>query len=188
MNRLFSQKFADYLEKQSIIKNDEKNIYSYGISQTAFILLNLFITCLIAFLLDKKVELLIFILEFATLRSFSGGYHSKNPAICTFISSIVQIIAVCSLDVIYLNKGILIAFTIIISLLIAFISPIEANNKPLDDLEKKVYKHRTIVILIALNMVSILGCFLEKTVIVKITFVVILMVLVLQLFCKPNRK
>lgn len=188
ISKFFVKKLTNCLKKENIIENHEEQIYSYGLNQAIFIILNIFITLAIAFLLDKKMELLLFIIEFAILRSFSGGYHSKNPVICIFISSLIQIVAVCSLDIIYLSKKELITFTIIISLIIALLSPIETENKPLDSIEKEIYRHKTLVTLIVLNSISILSCFFERIIVIKITLITVFMVLFLQGLCELNEK
>ncbi|EJU21052.1 accessory protein regulator protein B [Peptoanaerobacter stomatis] len=189
MSGSFIEKIVCFLKKEGIIESDKEQIYFFGIKQAAFLLINLIITLSIAIIFEKKIELLIFILQFISLRSFSGGYHSKSKITCTIISSAAQIIALFLLGIVYLDIKFVIIATIVFSILIILFSPIESSNKPLDKLERKIYKRITTFILFVFIAISIFSYFFYNTdTVAGITLINTGIVLILQLICVIKHK
>lgn len=126
--------------------NEDPEIMEYGfyviISKVIFIAAII----IVGIIFGELVPILLFTLFYTPLRSFAGGIHAKTPLRC-LIFSLVMLVCVAAV-----NKYILIPhhityifliFTIIIILLL---SPVETPNKPLDEIEKKVYRKKSNII------------------------------------------
>lgn len=143
--------------KEGIIKSEEIELYEYGFWQMVLIVWNVLTVIIIGFALKKVWETIIFLLFFIPLRSFAGGYHAKNAFRCYFLSVffIFAGIKIADLVVPYKMAGIII---IVFSILIIWLlSPIDSENKVLDEQEKKVYAYRSKVILMMELAIGILA-------------------------------
>lgn len=141
-----SATIAQSLADSGKVEREDLALCQYGVKQIFTILLNLLTTIVIGCLFGMVLESILFTVSYIPLRSYAGGFHAKTSVRC-YVYSIVMIMAVLVIlrffpeqtlyyDVAFLTAGIL---------LLAF-APVEDQNKPLDDLEKKVYRRRTIAI------------------------------------------
>ncbi len=144
-------KTADYLTHQlevnGIIKSEERGVYFYGIQQGCVLLLNLFTTLIIGIVLGRVWQSILFTIAYMLLRQNAGGFHAETPLKCYIYSAVMTCAVLISINI--LNGHVLVcsflsAFGAISVLLFA---PVEALNKLLDETERKVYRHRTWIIL-----------------------------------------
>ena len=150
-----SNKIAEILIKQKIVDKDDVEIYQFGIYQAISFFVNILSTIVILAVYDMFFEGLLFCLFYFLLRCYGGGYHAKSPVYCYILSVLLIIVEMNLIN--YFKQNIFVNFLIIPSCLIVWIlSPIETDNKKLDNLERKVYQGRTRVIL----LVSILSAIL----------------------------
>ena len=145
------------MEENQIIKHDDRELYVYGFEQGISIVLNVITTLLIGLIFNTFFQLVIFMASYIPLRSFAGGYHAKTPLRC-YIYSIIMLILV-SVGMRYLFFVDMVYYVILaISALIIFVlSPVEDKNKPLDKIELKVYRKRTLFILLAELIICVLS-------------------------------
>lgn len=142
------ERFVDFLVQNSCIREEDKTLYHFGMTQGLFMLLNLATTLLLGWFFGLVWQGLIFTLAYLTLRSYSGGYHAKTPCRCYFLSSLIT-----TAFFVFINVGqdwprsIFLFAVIMASLLIVVFSPLESTIKPLDPTEKKVYKERSLLTL-----------------------------------------
>lgn len=142
-----SEKITNAIAQNGTIKAEDKELYKYGIQQGMMILLNLCTTLIIGAVFKMVWQSILFTAAYIPIRSYAGGYHSKTPQRC-YIFSMLMIIAVLW-GMKYFNNTyfICIALLVFASIIILLLSPVEDKNKPLDKLEKHVYKKRTLIIL-----------------------------------------
>ena len=142
-----SEKITNAIAQNGTIKAEDKELYKYGIQQGMMILLNLCTTLIIGAVFKMVWQSILFTVAYIPIRSYAGGYHSKTPQRC-YIFSILMIIAVLW-GMKYFNNTyfICIALLVFASIIILLLSPVEDKNKPLDKLEKRIYKKRTLIIL-----------------------------------------
>lgn len=113
----------------------------------------------IGMVFGKLPESILFMAAYIPLRSYAGGYHAKTAVRCYFFS-IVMISAVLWV-MRYMNYSGLICgcLSAISGSVIWFLVPVEDRNKPLDDLEKVVYRKRARGIVLAESILSLLAIF-----------------------------
>lgn len=143
-----SHKIGDNLVRSNVIKEEDAEIYIYGINQIMVSVLNVSSTLIIGLILGMLLESVIFLAAYIPLRSFAGGYHAKTPVRCYFTSVflIFAVLLFCK----YIPFNLLFhgGILIISSAICAFLCPVQDNNKPLDTVEHKRYKKIAIVILL----------------------------------------
>lgn len=141
-----SRKLTDKLISINTISSEDREIYEYGIRHIFITFLNISTVILIGFLTSSAKEALVFISAFIPLRIFAGGFHFSTPFRCYIFSSCF--VATVLLAMRYFSIPLLIYCSLycISSIIILVFSPVEDKNKPLDQLEKKIYKKRTIII------------------------------------------
>ncbi len=151
-----SRRIGDDLVRSNVVKAEDAEIYIYGINQILISVLNVFSALIIGLIFGVFFEILVFMAVYIPLRSYAGGYHARTPLRC-YIFSVVMLIAV-SLGLKYLCIAewvyyVVFALAIII---ICIFSPVEDKNKPLDDIERKIYKKRTIAITMIETLIGLL--------------------------------
>lgn len=170
-----SNKIAEILIKQKIVDKDDIEIYQFGIYQAISFFVNILSTIAILAVYDMFFEGLLFCLFYFLLRCYGGGYHAKSPVYCYILSVLLIIVEMNLIN--YFNQNTFVNFLIIPSCLIVWIlSPIETDNKKLDNLERKVYQGRTRVIL----LVSILSVILLY--VLNISIVSLFMAIITEAF------
>ena len=147
MFNAISTKITDILIKHDCISKENSELYSYGFRQLFMMLLNISITLLLGIIFNKVLQSILFSIIYIPIRSFAGGYHAKTPLRIFLVLLILKFIVLPIYVVVLLW---LISIGTIISL-----SPVESRNKPLDTIEKSVYKKRTIFLLMLDSVIII---------------------------------
>ncbi len=130
------------------IKEEDKELYKYGLRQGLFIIINLLTTILLGYIFKNVWQAVIFMIAYSPLRVYAGGYHTKTQLRCYIFSMFLTI------AVIYANKYIpetnlyIIIITIISCIIVFSLSPVEDRNKPLDKTERTVYRKRSLYVLL----------------------------------------
>lgn len=148
---------VQFMLKHSVIEAEDAEIYKFGFNQLIFISINLITTVIIGILFSMLFESIIFLVSYTVVRVYAGGYHAKTQFRCYIISSLFIVLAL--LGVRYINwEGFASIIAITIAAVIIFkLSPVETKNKPLDDIETKIYKTKSrqrIVTIYALCIVT----------------------------------
>ena len=82
------------LVERGIIKEEEQEIYEFGIRNGMILLLNIVTAFLIGLVTEKLVVVAVFTASFMVLRSYTGGYHSDSRVFCYIGSNLVLFIPV----------------------------------------------------------------------------------------------
>lgn len=151
-----AKQLAVRLEENQIIKSDDRELYVYGLNQGLSILLNIVTTLGIGLLFGCTPQLVVFMVAYIPLRSYAGGYHARTPLRCYVISIIMLIVVSMCLKCIELNHWYYWTLVVVSFFFIIFLSPIADKNKPLDEIEVKVYRKRAIFILLVEVALSVL--------------------------------
>ena len=155
MFEVLSERITERLLANEAIPKEDKEIYRYGIQQGMIALLNLGTTMVIGMVFGKLLESILFMVAYMPLRSFAGGYHARTAVRCYFFS-IVMISAVLWVMRYVMYSGLVCGcLTAISGSVIWFLVPVEDRNKPLDDVEKVVYRKRARGIVLAESILSL---------------------------------
>ena len=126
--------------------SDEKELYVFGINQCLNMILNILTALFIGILFGKVFQIWLFMLAYIPLRSYAGGWHSRTPLRCYVFSVIMLIVVSVGMKYLSLTEWVNYAVLFVAALVVIILSPVEDKNKPLDELEHKVYKKRAVII------------------------------------------
>ncbi len=124
--------------ERGIIKEEDREIYQFGIRNGFIILLNIATAFLIGLFTEQLLVVCVFTLSFMTLRSFTGGYHCDSRLFCYIGSNLVLFIPVYtgSLFVRMSDAAVVVILAAATGIIMAF-SPMHSKNRKLDRIEKK---------------------------------------------------
>jgi accessory gene regulator B len=146
------------MEVHNVIQGKDRELYTYGINQGFIILLNLVTSMVIGFVMGMFLETVLFLTIYIPLRKYAGGYHAETAFSCYLLSNLMIATNLILIKVLW-TYAIGVFVVSIASILILFLAPIQAKNKPLDAVEKRVYRFRTRIILLCI--ICILGMFIH---------------------------
>lgn len=146
MFTLLADRITNYLICKNTIDDDNREIYQYGLEQIFTTALNILTTLVLGIIFGKIYQGIVFVVAFMTLRSYSGGYHASTSIRC-YIFSVISIVAGLSvMKLVEVNRFVCLVLLILSSIIILVLSPIETVNKPLDEIEKIIYKKKVIFV------------------------------------------
>ena len=154
---LISNNLVNKLIEYNLIKSQDKEIYTYGIKQMLFLILNILTILILGIVFNKAFEFILFMLTYIPIRIYAGGYHAKNHIRCYIFLILICIIYILNIAL-HINSVITTFFVIISSIIIFVLAPIEDINKSLDNEEKIIYIKRTIrnlIVIISIYFVSL---------------------------------
>lgn len=139
-----SDKISFYLVNRQNKEDYQQEILSFGIEAIIYKIIHFGVAILIGAMFGRIIDILIFHIFYQKIRTYTGGYHAKTNFLC-FLSS-------CGIAVVTLSFWsfcsqkyyiIFIVTILVISIpIILILSPIEDKNKPLDEIEQKVYRKK----------------------------------------------
>lgn len=154
---------TNYLICKKVIKDDGREIYQYGFEQVFSSLLNIATMLLLGIILGKIYQSLVLILSFMALRSYSGGYHANTPLQCYLLTVMSISAALSIMKFITIDRFICLELLVLSSVVILLLSPIGTANKPLDEIEKIIYRKKTIIVWSVETCVAIVFIILDIT-------------------------
>lgn len=170
-----SKAIVNYQSEVGTIQKEDINVYQYGYTLMAEVILNVSISVLLGFALDQIKEVIFFLCMFIPLRSFAGGYHAKKAWQCVVLSNLSIVMTLGLSDwVIQYNISVFIYLIgeFVLGVIIVYLSPVESENKKLDLLEKKLYKKYTTGIFLIELLVGIGLLIADKYMMCNVLFVV----------------
>ncbi len=131
------------MAERGIIREEDREIYQFGIRNGFIILLNIVTAFLIGLFTEQLLAVCVFTVSFMTLRSFTGGYHSDSRLFCYIGSNLVLFIPVYtgSLFVRAPIPAVLLVLAAALGIILA-LSPMHSKNRKLDQIEKKHFGRR----------------------------------------------
>lgn len=144
-----SDMITNLFVKSSVIQEEDKDLYQYGVEQICNIILNILTTVIIGALYGMIPEILIFMFAYIPLRIYAGGFHAKTPFRCYLCSVAITVIALSVMKFVEIPYFICIIAAAVSSTVILKATPIEDKNKPLDSTEKAVFRKCTVFVWLA---------------------------------------
>ena len=142
---------ADWLLTMEAIKKEDIELYEYAIYSILITISPLILILFIGCLFNKLLEGIVLITPFMAIRKYSGGYHAKTSSRCFCSSFLLLTFLLFIAD--YMSNtfclGILLSAANIILILN---SPIDSENRRLDDIEVKHYNSILKIILLLFDL------------------------------------
>lgn len=165
------EKISGYITDQLIqaekISQEQRVVYKYGFERILLSGVNLLTTLIIGICMGQVLECIMLQLLFMPLRSHAGGYHAAGRMRCFILSTIITIIILAGYQLLpkYFSASLSLYILCFAAAVIAGTAPVGTPNKPLDELERKVYGQRTrMILLIETGVAVFCYCFTDTNI------------------------
>ena len=138
--------FSEWLVENKIIKSDDRELYSYGFWQGGVLLLNFLTVAFIGFITEMFWQSVSFTIAYGLLRSVAGGFHARTQRNCYFYSIFLLVLVLRILRWDQWDATTCMLVVLASGSVVFKLAPVEDENKPLDDVEVVVYRHRSRII------------------------------------------
>lgn len=101
---------------------------------------------LIGCLFRELFVTIVFTITFKFLRTYAGGYHAKTRMRCSILSYATMAGVLIAIKLLPENIFYGLIVWILAGVVVLYLAPVEAQTKPLDDLERCVYRKKLIQI------------------------------------------
>ena len=140
-----TKQITEWLIANNAIEDVDKEVYEYAIYSMLITLSPLFLVFVIGIMMGTFIEGVFLIIPFMSIRKYSGGYHAKDFKTCFVTSSLILI--ACMYIASSANYGPWVSGGALVSVISLNIwSPIDSENRRLEQDEKKRYKRTTMCI------------------------------------------
>lgn len=140
-----SRKVTDRLLSRNAIKDEDYEIYQYGLEQLFTSILNMLTLLVIGSIMGMIWQGIIFVLSFMLLRKYAGGYHASTPLGCYLLTTLIITVALSVMKYFEISILIYLVLLMVSSVIVYMLTPVEAVNKELDKIEKIIYRKKTIL-------------------------------------------
>lgn len=178
---------VDWMIQNRAIDESERELYAYAVHSFLMSLSPLVLAVGIGFCVGNVKLAVILVLPFMFLRKFSGGYHAKSLKSCLFGSCLLLFLCTLLSMHVQCDWG-LAAITIAAAISLVVCSPIDNENRILDQGEKKLYKKVTIMLVTVFLSLDMVLFFLNQYSYVACISVGIQLSAGLQIPCIMKRK
>lgn len=141
-----ADKISNRLIQDSVIDADDVMIYKYGVRQAVLYLIDIISVVVLGILFSRVADGIIIVAAFMCLRMYAGGYHASTSAGCYVLTLVIitaglSVVKYFNVDILFCSLMIAVSGAVIFTL-----SPVETPNKPLDDVEKMIYRRKSICV------------------------------------------
>ena len=159
MIKKLSNNMAVFMCKNNIVENDKQEICAYGIELMLASFFEVTAILLVSLILKNFIQTAIFFIVFIPLRSYAGGFHAKTHFGCFSILVVNYALFTLILKFIPINYVFFLISEIIAVSAIIIFAPVGNENKPLDSKEKRIYRRKSIEIILIQALVVLAFCF-----------------------------
>jgi len=154
-----SDKISSFFVANSIIKNEDKEVYEYSLEILLSTIFNFIAVIFIAVFTKSILITLFYLLGFIPLRLIAGGFHATSHLKCFLVlmgsyTGYLLIVKFLPQSLVFYST---IAATSITFILIFILAPVEDKNKPVSDDDKKSFRTKSrIAVLIYTALITLL--------------------------------
>ena len=144
-----ANKVTESLINNGTINRADFELYRFGFEVGFAIIANILTTLAIGFLFSMPLESLLFLVAFIPLRSYVGGFHTSNHFRCYWLSilAVVAVLFAVRFVVSIYNPLVLIVISSICAIVMFILVPVQDANRPLEDIEIRVYGRRARIVI-----------------------------------------
>lgn len=140
-----AKKLTQWLIENRAIEATDKELYEYAFYSIGITISPFVIVLIFGLWMGVPIEGVTMVLPFMCIRKYSGGYHAKSARTC-FISSCI-VLMICLWLVTKIRYGIWLGIFVFVSVCsIAYFSPIDSENRRLEEDEIQDCKKKAILI------------------------------------------
>lgn len=147
---------AAWLVKCSAIAEEDRELYVYAVHSFLITVAPLLLAGLLGVLMGYWKQAVLLILPFMCMRKYSGGFHAKHAWTCLVMSVLLLVSGIWCAAHVPCNAALLLVTAAALISLMVF-SPVDSENKRLDEQEKKHYRKIVVWISGFFGMVCLAG-------------------------------
>lgn len=182
-----SNQISTYLVRKHIITEDYKEVVSFGMEHIIVTLGNIVTFLGIGVLMNMFRETAFFLLVFASVRRYAGGYHATTRWRCFLYSTIIVGTSLFLIKYIYINRMFYAASSLVVGSVIIINSPVEDRNKPLNVYEVCEYRKRTVFLSTAWIVLLEILTFMKQEIFAYTVWIALVWVAVLLVMGKVKK-
>ena len=153
----YIKKIDTKMTELKIINAEESEVYYFGLYEGILLLFNFFITLFLAMIFSTIKIGALFLIAYAPIRCYSGGYHFKTRTRCLCGSILLIIVALKGIEVVslYLNSLLILEVALWFNFAIIWrLAPVENPKNPLSLKEKHDYKGIVATVIFIENVIA----------------------------------
>jgi accessory gene regulator B len=144
-----------WLIRYGAIEETDRALYIYAFDSFLLLIAPLLLSIGFGLLLGCIKQSIMIVIPFMALRKFSGGYHTKNAWSCLICSSLLLILCMEVASHVICTWGL--AFvTLVAGVGLMIFSPIDHENRRLQQNEKIFYKRIVIILVVIFEVLDVL--------------------------------
>lgn len=142
MYKFLARYLTNYYANRNLIDNSSIEVYKYGFEILISTITYYIIFFLVSAVTDTLCSSSFYLIGFFIIRTISGGYHAKTYLRCHIAFEITHITFLVFIKSISFNliPVFFIVFMIIAGIILVLFSPIDHENKPFTNNEKKRFR------------------------------------------------
>ena len=185
-----SAMLAGMLEREKIIRAEDRAVYEYGFQITIANITNALIVLLIGLVTHSIVRVLIFYTVFLSMRMICGGFHAKTYTRCfCLFGTTCLLCTVASYGVMEFTNVLSAAVisAVLQGMCLYQMAPVENENHPLSKAEKKKFRSYSMIVFVFWVLIMFLMYTNKYYMIAAVISVTLLSVSILMLIAKQKR-
>ena len=148
-----------HLLKNGMITEEEQELYRFGINRLFLFFMNLLTAAVIGKLFGMLWQSLLFSIVYIPLRRFAGGFHVRSARLCYALSTVLILMTLVVIQYLPENVYLIIGLLTGADCIILGKAPKGTVARPLSQAERKVFRARTVKILMIENILAIITLF-----------------------------
>ncbi len=144
------------LVKQNIIEFDDYSVYLFGMEMIVLAFSEVILLLMLGLVLGKILEVFVFLVCFAVLRSYAGGVHLNSALMCLTLFTTLAFFAVYSVSITPMHPVVVLIECLLSLILVFRYAPIQSPNRPLSSSEINVFekKSRQVALLFSIILIA----------------------------------
>ena len=181
-----ANRITEWLIIHGATEEEDRDLYEYAALSLLMTVAPLFLAILVGGIMGELATGIFIVLPFMAIRKFSGGYHAKHAGTCLCCSC--GLVAACIFFATKITYSPQLFVCMCTGAVLVFLfSPVDSENKRLDEEEKKRYKNTTGFLALAVCVIAVAGKFCGYGRFAVCMAIGLLLTLILQIPCVLQR-
>ena len=156
MLEAISKRITDRLVHREVIEYEDYEIYKFGVEQLVTNILDILTLLVIGLITGMVWQGLVFAISFMMLRKYAGGYHASTMLRCFWMTNIIIVIVLLLMKFVEINRFTCMGIILMSGTIVTLLAPVQTENKPLDGIEKLIYRKKTLITLVIETIVAVI--------------------------------
>lgn len=144
------------MKLKKVINVDEEDVYRFGLECLLLEVIHYSSYIVISFILKMTIPMLVSAMVLIPLRRKSGGYHARTRGRC-YLFSCTIVVVTCLLNKIIFPLWLSIITLLLSNVIVVALTPVENENRSLDQTEQKKFRKQALVILMMADVAVIIS-------------------------------